>query len=85
ILGKDIVLDLLLFSLSINKFKNFDAIQLVKYIQKSEIPKFPISGNYLKEQGYEDGEMLGLKLRKLEEKWINNNFIIDKEDIKISK
>ena len=85
ILGKDTVLDLLLFSLSINKFKNFDVMQLVDHIQKSEIPKFPISGNYLKEQGYEGGEMLGAKLRKLEEKWINNNFVIDKEDIKISK
>ena len=85
ILGKDTVLDLLLFSLSINKFKNFDVMQLVDHIQKSETPKFPISGNYLKEQGYESGEMLGTKLRKLEEKWINNNFVIDKEDIKISK
>jgi len=49
------------------------------------MPKFPISGNYLKEQGYHDGILLGDKLKKLEEKWINNNFVIDKNDIKIIK
>ena len=85
ILGKDNVIDLLLFSLCINKFKNFDILELINYVRDCEVLKFPISGNDLKEQGYHDGVILGTKLKKLEEKWINNNFIIDEKDIKTFK
>ena len=85
ILGKDNVIDLLLFSLCINKFKNFDILELINYVRDCEVLKFPISGNDLKEQGYHDGVILGEKLKKLEEKWINNNFIIDEKDIKTFK
>ena len=85
LLGKDRVIDLLLFSLCLNKFKNINILELINYTQAYKMPKFPISGNYLKEQGYHDGILLGDKLKKLEEKWINNNFVIDKNDIKIIK
>jgi len=85
ILGKDNVIDLLLFSLCINKFKNFDILELINYVRDCEVLKFPISGNDLKEQGYHDGVILGEKLKKLEDKWINNNFIIDEKDIKTFK
>ena len=85
ILGKDNVIDLLLFSLCINKSKNFDILELINYARGCEVLKFPISGNDLKEQGYHDGVILGEKLKKLEEKWINNNFIIDEKDIKTFK
>ena len=85
ILGKNNVIDLLLFSLCINKSKNFDILELINYVRGCEVLKFPISGNDLKEQGYHDGVILGEKLKKLEEKWINNNFIIDEKDIKTFK
>ena len=49
-----------------------------------KIPKFPISGDYLKKQGYEAGQTLGKKLKSLEEKWIENNFSIDKNLIEKS-
>ena len=41
-----------------------------------KLPKFPITGDYLKEHGYQTGETLGKKLKSLEEKWIENNFVI---------
>jgi poly(A) polymerase len=85
LLGKNSVIDLLLFSLCLNKFKNINILELIKYTQAYKMPKFPISGNYLKEQGYHDGILLGEKLKKLEEKWINNNFVIDKNNIKTIK
>ena len=44
--------------------------------------KFPFSGDDLKKYGYETGQALGKKLKSLEEKWIENNFVIDKKDIK---
>ena len=34
--------------------------------------------DYLKKHGYEAGKILGKKLKSLEEKWIENNFIIEK-------
>ena len=46
-----------------------------------EIPKFPISGDYLKKHGYKTGKILGKKLKSLEEKWIENNFIIEEKMI----
>ena len=49
-----------------------------------KIPKFPISGDYLIKHGYETGQTLGKKLKSLEEKWIANNFIIEKKTIKKS-
>ena len=49
-----------------------------------KIPKFPFSGDYLKQHGYETGQTLGKKLKLLEEKWIENNFIIDKKIVEKS-
>ena len=81
-LSKDNVVDLLLFSVCINKkIKILDIEDLIKYIFKLKIPKFPISGEYLKQYGYKTGETLGEKLKFLEEKWIQNNFVIDKKII----
>ena len=45
------------------------------------MPKFPISGDYLKERGYKSGPDLGKKLKFLEEKWIENNFMLDEKEI----
>jgi len=79
------VKDLLLFSLCANnKMKNLDIESLLKYIKVCAVPKFPISGDYLKQHGYEAGQILGKKLKSLEEKWIENNFVIDKKIIEKS-
>ncbi len=79
---KEHVVDLLLFSACINKkIKISDIEELIKYIMYCKIPKFPISGEFLKQYGYVPGEALGKKLKFLEEKWIQNNFIIDKNII----
>ena len=42
-------------------------------------PKFPISGEHLKEHGYKTGERLGKKLKELEEEWIKNNFVFNEK------
>ncbi len=78
--SKNNVIDLLLFSTCINKgLKPFDIKKLIKYIKIYKVPKFPISGDYLKERGYESGQELGKKLKLLEEEWIKNNFVLDKK------
>ena len=83
--NKDYVRDLLLFSVCSNlKIKNLNIKKLIDYVNVCKIPKFPISGDYLKKYGYETGEVLGKKLKSLEEKWIENNFIIEKRTIEKS-
>ena len=61
-----------------------DIEKLINYTNSCEIPKFPISGDYLKERGYESGRMLGKKLKSLEEEWVKNNFFIEKKVIEKS-
>ena len=79
LLGKDAVIDLLLFSVCINnKNKPLDIKKIIDSVTKYKIPKFPLTGEYLKQKGYEDGKELGEKLKSLEEKWIANNFILEK-------
>ena len=83
--SKNEVKDLLLFSICLNNKKDDLIIKkLLNYVDICEIPKFPISGDYLKKHGYETGEVLGKKLKSLEEKWIENGFELDKKIIKKS-
>ena len=78
--NKNYVGDLLLFSICANiKATNFSVETLLDYVKICKIPKFPVSGDYLKEHGYKTGQILGKKLKSLEEKWIENNFVIDKK------
>ena len=83
--SKDNVIDLLLFSLCINNKIEISIVEkLIDYLNVCEIPKFPISGDYLKKYGYETGQTLGKKLKSLEEKWIENNFVMDKKIVEKS-
>ena len=78
--NKNYVKDLMLFSICTNtQTKNFSVESLVDYVNICKIPKFPVSGDYLKQHGYKTGQTLGKKLKSLEEKWIENNFVIDKK------
>ena len=67
-----------------NKIKALNTEKLIDYVNTCKIPKFPISGDYLKKYGYETGQTLGKKLKSLEEKWIENDFIIEKKVIEQS-
>ena len=83
--NKNSVKDLLFFSIFINdKIETLSIEKLLDYVSTCEIPKFPISGDYLKKHGYETGKELGQKLKLLEEKWIENNFVLDKKTIEKS-
>ena len=78
--NREIVQNILLFSICINKkLKEIDLKKLLSFIYKCEIPTFPISGDDLKKHGYTSGPILGNKLKSLEEKWIENNFVMDEK------
>ena len=76
------------FSAKIIKFineeipKKIPEEKLVDYVSSWKIPKFPISGDYLKKHGYGSDQKLGKKLKSLEEKWIENNFVMDEKIVK---
>jgi len=79
------VRDLLLFSICENgKIDNSTVEKLLNYVSTCEVPKFPISGDYLKKHGYESGQTLGKKLKSFEKKWIENNFVLDKKEVEKS-
>ena len=83
--NKNNVKDLLLFSMCLsNKVKISDIVELIYFVDECKIPKFPISGDFLKKYGYESGERLGKKLKLLEEEWIKNNFVLDKKNLEKS-
>ena len=76
--SKKEVIDLLLFSLSLNNIVKISIVEnLINFASNWVVPKFPISGEYLKEIGYKDGINLGKKLKSLEKTWIENNFFIE--------
>ena len=81
--NKDYVKDLLFFSIGLNnKIEISNVEKLVDYVSSWKIPKFPISGDYLKKHGYGSDQKLGKKLKSLEEKWIENNFVMDEKIVK---
>ena len=83
--GKNTVKDLLLFSeCAINQIETSKIEELIDYVITYKIPKFPISGDDLKKHGYKPGLILGKELKLLEQKWIENNFVIDQKIIKKS-
>ena len=51
-------------------------------ISHALIPKFPVTGNDLLKQGVQSGRKVGEILKKIEKKWIENNFEINNEEIK---
>ena len=63
--------------IKLQEFKN-----TLNKILNSEIPKLDINGEYLKQNGMEEGEDLGKVLNKIEEEWLNNGFKISKDRIK---
>ncbi len=56
--------------------------QILSKISHVLIPKFPVKGNDLLKQGVQSGEKVGEILKKIEKKWIENNFEINHEEIK---
>ena len=73
-------INLLLFFIN-KKYKLDDYLKNNLEIKNTLLPKFPYDGRYLINKGLVEGKKLGLALKELEGKWINNNFTISEEDI----
>ena len=63
--------------------KNFTFSLLRKIfndIDNMKIPDFPYNGKYVINQGLENGKKIGVALKELEKKWIENNFNLKSQD-----
>ncbi|KAK4884798.1 hypothetical protein RN001_001069 [Aquatica leii] len=76
-----------------SKGKTSDVIQwiieVLKYndssyleeFRKWQLPKFPVTGNMLKEKGIEGGRLMGLVLTELKNYWAENDFNVETEEL----
>ena len=78
------IIDLLVFSAFVSEEIDVNtAEKCISFLDKLRLPVFPITADYLKlKYNFSESKELGLALKKLEQSWIDNDFIIDKNEIK---
>ena len=78
------IIDLLVFLTFVSKEIDVNtAEKRISFLDKLRLPVFPITADYLKlKYNFSESRELGFALKKLEQSWIDNDFIIDKNDIK---
>ena len=78
------IIDLLVFSTFVSEEIDVNTVEkCISFLDKLRLPVFPITADYLKlKYNFSESKELGLALKKLEQSWIDNDFIIDKSEIK---
>ena len=78
------IIDLLVFLTFVSKEIDVNTVEKrISFLDKLRLPVFPITADYLKlKYNFSESRELGFALKKLEQSWIDNDFIIDKNDIK---
>jgi len=78
------IIDLLVFSTFVSEKIDINKVEKrISFLDKLRLPIFPIKADYLKLKfNFSESKELGLALKKLERSWIDNDFIIDKSEIK---
>jgi len=80
--GKQSLSDLLHFEIFKTKKINKKLIKLMDFFEDKEVPIFPIKAkNLMEKYNISEGKLLGIKLKKIEEKWIDNNFEVSEKEV----
>ncbi len=80
--GKKLLLDLLYFQIFKSKKVDKKIVNFVELFKDTESPMLPISAKTLIEKySIPEGKKLGIMLKKIEEKWIDNGFVLSEEEI----
>ena len=80
--GKQAVLDLLYFQVFRSKKIDKKLVNFIELFKDEEKPLLPLKATTLiTKYNIPEGKELGVKLKKVEMKWINNNFKISDEEI----
>jgi hypothetical protein len=65
-----------------HKKTNKKFIDLLGFFKDKEVPIFPIKAkNLIEKFDISEGKLLGIKLKKIEEKWINNDFKVSEKEV----
>ncbi len=84
LLGKDKVKKIfILHTLIFNKKTNMKIDKILLQIEKTKVPEFKITGNDIINHGIKNGPKIGEILKKIETRWIDNDFKITSSEIKI--
>mgnify|MGYP001389690460 CR=1 FL=1 len=80
--GKQAVLDILNFRIIMSKKVDRALIELNNYYENKSIPIMPIGADRLMTKyKIPEGKQLGIKLKMIEEHWIENNFKISDQQV----
>ena len=80
--GKQSVSDLLYFEIFKSKKINNRLIDLLAFFNEKEAPIFPIKAkNLMEKYDISEGKELGVKLKKIEETWVNNDFSVSDNEV----
>ena len=80
--GKKAVSDVIFFKFIKSKKIDENLLDLNKSFLNKEIPKMPITADILmSDYKIPEGKQIGLKLKLIEEEWVNNNFQISEKQI----
>ena len=80
--GKQSLLDLLYFKIFRSKRADKKLIKMIELYRDKEPPLLPLRAiTLMTEYNIPEGKKLGIKLKEIEEKWVNNNFNISKLEV----
>ena len=80
--GNQAVLDILKFKAMKSKKVDKSLIELFEHYKDKPIPKMPIRADMLMQKySIPKGKQLGVKLKKIEEEWVKNNFTISEKQV----
>ena len=81
--GKNNIASLAKFYFISSSKKNYaNLVNTLKKIESINIPEFPITGKHLLERGLQSGRKVGEILKRIEKKWIENDFNLEDEELK---
>ena len=80
--GRQALNDLLYFEIFKTKKNSKKLINLIDFFEDKKIPIFPIKAkNLMEKYNISEGKLLGIKLKKIEAKWVNNNFKVSEKEV----
>ena len=80
--GSEVVMDLIYFKIFKSKKVDNKIISMIKIFKEKKIPLLPIRATTLMTKyNIPEGKELGVKLKKIEELWVDNNFKINEKEI----
>jgi len=80
--GKESLLDLISFHVFISKKVDKKLVNFIDFFKEKEAPLLPLRAvTLMAKYNIPEGKDLGLKLKKIENKWVDNNFTISEKEV----